>query len=636
MERALRRLAKRFILAAALTTLAAVTGTVATAQVAPLSQSTSCDEPTWNARYGIFLELYEPAIALNADLIYDEINAVNKKTKLWENALQIYGAYNTIAGTLDIETAKDATASALDMAGGAVGLLGADAAHIVAEQMLEWGTLGLKRDPKSFADYIVGNTLEMAVGLYGTVGMNTLLREYRMLAATSAALHSHYRRCGDRQAVERDLNLTRRFEDVEESLAFLPWAAMQYDPKGSYSAEAQRKLSDMIGRVLTGVNDTRESLSRGAVASATPDLEPYRLRVQPGTTRPGGEIRVSFRVHNDGGAGARASQARLRLSTSREEITTSDPELLSVEVPALGSEETANFEESAALPPDLSAGTYYAWLILDVNSEAGQTPADEENDKSYEGLAVERFSPDLRTRDVDLSTGVASPGDEIGVAFEVRNEGRAAAQPSKVRIRLGQRSDRVTTQDLELVTTNLPALDVDASTTIEERVRLPDDLPAGEYYAWVILDVESGAGQTPAGEESDKARTRLAIRHFTPDLRPRRMDVTPRSTQPGSEVKIEFRVDNQGKGTARASRARIRLSVNRERMTVQDQELATIEVPVLPGRESLHIEKDLRLPQGLEGGTYYVWIIMDVDGRAGQTFADEHDDKTYHRVRVEN
>ena len=269
----------------------------------------------------------------------------------------------------------------------------------------------------------------------------------------------------------------------------------------------------MMSRMVTGVNTAYDQLSGGAVASGTPDLEPYRPDLYPGTVGPGGSLMVEFGAENEGDGAAKASTARLRLTETSEQVTTDDPVLATVDMSSLPSGASSSFEKNVTLPSDLSAGTYYVWLILDVDSEAGQTPADEENDKVYEELTIE---------------------------------------------------------------------------------------------------------------------------HLTSDLKPSRMDVTPSSPRPGGEAKVEFDVANWGEGAAQASRARLRVSTSNERVTTQDPELATIDIPALAPDEEIHVAKNVQLPSSLSVDTrYYIWLIVDVTSRAGQTFADEENDKRYQSIRVE-
>jgi len=478
----------------------------ANAQVAPLEESTTCDQPEWNAKYGIYLELYRPSLHVERDALYDHINGFSKRAQLVENGLQVYGALNTISGNLEMENALDVAAGAVSTTGEAVGAFGnSTTASIAAQQLLEWGELAIKRDPKSFANYFATNTLETAAGLYGSVGMNALIDEYRLVSSADIVLFEYYRHCGNQQEIQEALGLSQRFENAEGSVDFLSWAAMQNAPKGSYSQSEKSHLAEMMSRMVTGVNTAYDQLSGGAVASGTPDLEPYRPDLYPGTVGPGGSLMVEFGAENEGDGAAKASTARLRLTETSEQVTTDDPVLATVDMSSLPSGASSSFEKNVTLPSDLSAGTYYVWLILDVDSEAGQKPADEENDKVYEELTVEHLTPDLQPRRVQVTPSSPRRGEEMKVEFQVANWGEGSSKPSKARLRVSPRRDRVTTQDTELATIDVPALAPDEEIRVAKTVQLPSSLDIDRrYYVWVILDVTSRAGQTFADEENDK------------------------------------------------------------------------------------------------------------------------------------
>ena len=483
----------------------------ATAQVAPLTERTTCDQPEWNAKFGIYQKLYRPSLHIERDALYDHINDFSKKAKLVENGLQIYSALNTIAGNVQMETATDVTAGALSTAGEAVGVFGESTASIAADQLLEWGKLAVKRDPKTFVNYFATNTLEAAAGLYATVGMNALIDEYRLVSSADRVLFAYYRHCGDRADVRDALGFPQHFEDSEGSIDFLSWATLQNAPKGSYSSSERARLTEMISQVVTGVNTAHDQLSGSAVATGTPDLEPYTPDPHSNTASPGAQITVEFGAENEGEGAAEASQARLRLTTSPDQVTTNDPVLTTVDMSALQSGASSRFEKTVTLPSDLEAGTYYIWLILDVNSEAGQRPANEENDKAYEDLRIEHLTPDLEPSSMGTTPSSARPGDEVKVELDVDNWGEGAAQASQARLRLTTSDDRVTVQDRELATIDVPALAPEEEVHIEKIVQLPPDLSGGRYYIWVTLDVTSRAGQLFADEENDKTYEGISV-----------------------------------------------------------------------------------------------------------------------------
>ena len=76
----------------------------------------------------------------------------------------------------------------------------------------------------------------------------------------------------------------------------------------------------------------------------------------------------------------------IRINQSPSNVTTSDAKLASVSVPSISSGATSTFTQTVTIPRNLSAGTYYIWVIADVYSKAYQK--DETNDKSYISFTI--------------------------------------------------------------------------------------------------------------------------------------------------------------------------------------------------------------------------------------------------------
>jgi hypothetical protein len=483
----------------------------AVAQVAPFNERTRCNQPIWNAKYGIYLKMYRPSLKMQSDLLYDSMNGYSERAKLAENLLQIFDSIDAISGAVGIEKAADVTTGAMDVASFLNQSNDNDITRIATDQIIEWISLAVKPTKTNFLKFVVKNTAETATGLYGTIGIYTLIDEYRLISSANTVLFDYYRNCGDQEEIQDDLNLTRDFKNAEGSTDFLSWAVIENMGKGTYSSSERLMMQKELNQVLEGVNETYQLLSSSEVAAGTPDLEPYGLDTHPYDVSPGSRMQIEFGVNNEGKGTANPSVARLRMTTTPDEVTVNDPLLATVNVQAMDGDERSEFEETVTLPSDLSAGRYYIWLILDVNSEAGQRPADEANDKDYEELDIEYFTPDLESSRLNTTPSSARPGQEVKVAFEVENYADGAAKPSKARLRLSTSRKRITTQDPELATIEIPALAAGEELQVEKLVRLPSNISGGRYYIWVIVDVTSEAGQTFENEKNDKRYVSIRI-----------------------------------------------------------------------------------------------------------------------------
>jgi hypothetical protein len=96
----------------------------------------------------------------------------------------------------------------------------------------------------------------------------------------------------------------------------------------------------------------------------------------------------------------------------------------------------------------------------------------------------------------------------------VVNQGQAKANSSKTNVRLSPSPDRPTKDDPLLVSFDTPALDPNQSVTHEAEVTIPAETKAGDYYVWVIVDVDSTAGQSD--ESNDRIKAPLKVKAALP------------------------------------------------------------------------------------------------------------------------
>ncbi|MCP4548492.1 MAG: peptidoglycan DD-metalloendopeptidase family protein [bacterium] len=237
-----------------------------------------------------------------------------------------------------------------------------------------------------------------------------------------------------------------------------------------------------------------------------PDLIPQNLTVSPTTVNAGASATVNFRVNNQGTATAAASTTNIRLSSSSTNVTTSDPLLKTVTTPSIGPGDFYDHNESVTIP-SVSPGTWYVWVILDVDSAVGQT--NEDNDYANTSITVGAAGQaDLLIQSLTATPNSAYIGETVTVNFTVYNQGDSAAGSSTTNIRLNTSSTSVESSDILLKTVTTPALAANSSVAHNESVKIPLTGP-GQYFVWVILDVDNAIGQSD--ESNDKANTLMTL-----------------------------------------------------------------------------------------------------------------------------
>jgi murein DD-endopeptidase MepM/ murein hydrolase activator NlpD/N-acetyl-anhydromuramyl-L-alanine amidase AmpD len=112
-----------------------------------------------------------------------------------------------------------------------------------------------------------------------------------------------------------------------------------------------------------------------------PDLVGQGLAVSPSSGEAGSDLTVSFTIRNQGNLGAKASSAEIRLGSSSNAVSSSDPLLATVGVPALGIGASYAVNQTVTLPESAVPGLSYVWVLLDVEDTAGQEVKSRANDQ---------------------------------------------------------------------------------------------------------------------------------------------------------------------------------------------------------------------------------------------------------------
>ncbi|MCR4290996.1 MAG: putative Ig domain-containing protein [Candidatus Scalindua sp.] len=117
------------------------------------------------------------------------------------------------------------------------------------------------------------------------------------------------------------------------------------------------------------------------------DLVIENFSIIPNSGEPGTPATVNFTIHNIDSGPAYSSRTNIRLSSSSSDVTTGDTLLRSIETPRIEAGATYDISESVTISDVDTSGTYYVWVILDVNNEANQG-SNTSNDKTNRPFIV--------------------------------------------------------------------------------------------------------------------------------------------------------------------------------------------------------------------------------------------------------
>jgi hypothetical protein len=119
------------------------------------------------------------------------------------------------------------------------------------------------------------------------------------------------------------------------------------------------------------------------------DLVIENLRVSPGQAVAGDAVTVSFSIRNAGSGVAYPSVANIRLNASSTAVLPSDePLVLGLETPRLLPGTVQEFNRVVTLPAVSASGTYYVWVIADVNNQANQSDVSDASDKARTAMNI--------------------------------------------------------------------------------------------------------------------------------------------------------------------------------------------------------------------------------------------------------
>jgi WD40 repeat protein len=125
----------------------------------------------------------------------------------------------------------------------------------------------------------------------------------------------------------------------------------------------------------------------------------------------------------------------------------------------------------------------------------------------------------------------------------------------------------------------------------------------------------------------------FTVQSNLPDLVPIDLKVTPDTVRLGNKVTVSFKVLNQGKKRANASKTRIILSKSASEPSSSDPLLKELSTPALDPNKSQDHSESVVIPADIQTGDYYVWVVVDVDKTSGQ--GDDTNDKAKFPIKVQ-
>jgi uncharacterized repeat protein (TIGR01451 family) len=312
-------------------------------------------------------------------------------------------------------------------------------------------------------------------------------------------------------------------------------------------------------------NNRSEAIAIDIAVPPLPDLVVPQV-VVPAQSYAGQSVRVRWRVENRGGrdipAGERGFYDALYLSTdtrldNQDRLVGSryfGGNLLSGEGYTV-----ADFP--ITIPRDLPAGDYYLLVLTDSTNRVYEFVNEVNNvgvsATPIQVLAVPPNTIDLQVEEIQASSS-GQAGENISVRWRVVNEGADPARAPWTDAVYLSDSPTLDRSRATRLATFVYQNDLPAGETYEhtEIVRLPECLPAGQYYLFVVTDDANQVVEynPPADAEANNTSNAAPI---TTQLQSPDLTITitssPSQAVSGSQITVAWRVRNEGDRATRVS-----------------------------------------------------------------------------------
>jgi WD40 repeat protein/subtilase family serine protease len=380
-------------------------------------------------------------------------------------------------------------------------------------------------------------------------------------------------------------------------------------------------------------NNRSEAIAIDIAVPPLPDLVVPQV-VVPAQSYAGQSVRVRWRVENRGGrdipAGERGFYDALYLSTDTR-LDNQDRLVGSRYFGGnlLPGEGYTVADFPITIPRDLPAGDYYLLVLTDSTNRVYEFVNEVNNvgvsATPIQVLAVPPNTIDLQVEEIQASSS-GQAGENISVRWRVVNEGADPARAPWTDAVYLSDSPTLDRSRATRLATFVYQNDLPAGETYEhtEIVRLPECLPAGQYYLFVVTDDTNQVVEynPPADAEANNTSNAAPI---TTQLQSPDLTITitssPSQAVSGSQITVAWRVRNEGDRATRVSSWVDRVSLVRA-----DGSMVRVlgEFPrngVLNPGEKYDREVSVQLPANL-AGSYRIRVDADANNNVVECNAE--------------
>ena len=334
-------------------------------------------------------------------------------------------------------------------------------------------------------------------------------------------------------------------------------------------------------------------------ASGSPDLVVQSPSVSDSSLDAGEYFTFYAQVHNQGD-GVSASTTLRYYRSDNDTISTSDTEVGTTEIVALGASQTWSPPSIGVNAPS-RAGTYYYGACVDPVPAESNT---RNNCSTAETVIVGAGSPDLVVQSPSVSDSSLDAGEYFTFYAQVHNQGDGVSASTTLRYYRSD-NDTISTSDTEVGTTEIVALGA-SQTWSPPSIGVNAPSRAGTYYYGACVDPVPAESNTR--NNCSTAET-VIVGAGSPDLVVQSPSVSDSSLDAGEYFTFYAQVHNQGDGVSASTTLRYYRSDN-DTISTSDTEVGTTEIVAL-GASQTWSPPSIGVNAPSRAGTYYYGACVD-------------------------
>ncbi len=346
----------------------------------------------------------------------------------------------------------------------------------------------------------------------------------------------------------------------------------------------------------------------GEVFANKPDLYIGSIALTPAVGPPGGEIKVTFSIHNGGTVDAGPFNVAIYFSSDAT-LDSKDSLLQTLTVKGLASGRSTTMNSIVSIPSNASVNTV-AYIHVKADSGSSVSELNETNNTTSATFNVKE-GPDLTVTSLSADKTTVKPGETVVVTYTIENIGQANSSYFQSRLYLSP-DLLLDSQDRVLDTVSIQYLAYGNSIKLVRYVWIPSNITTGKsYYIGAFVDYNR-----TVPERNERNNTKLLSiqvvkqQSGVPDFRIEEFTLFQNSQRQGERVDFRLRVKNLGNAQGRV---RVEIQFGTDKNFTQSYRLTYYYVTIGAGRiysTTSYFSVPYRSPFDSAPKTYYVRAII--------------------------